>query len=182
MNMSDGVLAIAEQIDGVFRKASFEAVSEGKRIAQGMGAKLTALVMGSGVEDSRPKARLLRGRRDRCGGRSRAEGIPGGSLHGCGRTSCGSEETVRDHSRGDIPWEKICAPNCPRAWTPPWRPTAWPSTRALTGSRSPAPCTAARSWPRWSWKARRKSRPFAPTPWEPRNRREKASSKNSLPI
>ena len=53
--MSDGVLAIAEQIDGVFRKASFEAVSEAKRIAQGMGAKLTALVMGSGVEDAAKK-------------------------------------------------------------------------------------------------------------------------------
>jgi len=31
--MSQGVLAIAEQIDGVFRKVTYEALSEGKRMA-----------------------------------------------------------------------------------------------------------------------------------------------------
>ncbi len=53
--MVDGVLAIAEQIDGVFRKAAFEAVSEGKRIAKATGTKLTALVMGSGMEEAAKK-------------------------------------------------------------------------------------------------------------------------------
>ncbi len=49
--MSKGVLAIAEQIDGVFRKVTFEALSEGKRIADQMGCELICLVLGSGMED-----------------------------------------------------------------------------------------------------------------------------------
>lgn len=49
--MAEGVLAIAEQMDGVFKKAALEAVSEGKRIAQELGTKLTALVMGSNIEE-----------------------------------------------------------------------------------------------------------------------------------
>ena len=49
--MAEGVLAIAEQMDGVFKKAAFEAVSEGRRIAKDLGTKLTALVMGTNVEE-----------------------------------------------------------------------------------------------------------------------------------
>jgi hypothetical protein len=48
--MAQGVFVITEQRDGVFRKLSFEAVSEGRRIADGMGADLTAVVVGSGIE------------------------------------------------------------------------------------------------------------------------------------
>jgi electron transfer flavoprotein alpha subunit len=50
IKMPQGVLAITEQRDGVFRKVSFEAVSEGRRIADGLGADLCAVVLGSGVE------------------------------------------------------------------------------------------------------------------------------------
>ncbi|MBW2249081.1 MAG: electron transfer flavoprotein subunit alpha/FixB family protein [Deltaproteobacteria bacterium] len=49
--MSQGVLAIAEQIDGVFRKVTYEALSEGKRMAGSLGCDLTAVVLGAGVED-----------------------------------------------------------------------------------------------------------------------------------
>jgi electron transfer flavoprotein alpha subunit len=49
--MSQGILAIAEQIDGVFRKVTYEALSEGKRMAGSLGCDLTALVLGAGVED-----------------------------------------------------------------------------------------------------------------------------------
>ncbi|MEE8400248.1 MAG: electron transfer flavoprotein subunit alpha/FixB family protein [Desulfobacterales bacterium] len=48
--MSNGVIAIAEQADGVFRKVSYEALSEGKRIADALGQELTAVVLGSGIE------------------------------------------------------------------------------------------------------------------------------------
>jgi electron transfer flavoprotein alpha subunit len=48
--MAQGVFAITEQRDGVFRKVSFEAVSEGRRIADGLGADLCAVVLGSGIE------------------------------------------------------------------------------------------------------------------------------------
>ena len=44
------VLAIAEQRDGHFRKVTYEALSEGRRIADGLGVDLAALVIGSGVE------------------------------------------------------------------------------------------------------------------------------------
>jgi electron transfer flavoprotein alpha subunit len=49
--MAQGVFVITEQRDGAFRKVSFEAVSEGRRIADGLGAAVTAVVLGSGVED-----------------------------------------------------------------------------------------------------------------------------------
>ncbi|MBW1841331.1 MAG: electron transfer flavoprotein subunit alpha/FixB family protein [Deltaproteobacteria bacterium] len=49
--MSNGVLAIAEQADGVFKKVTYEALSEGRRIADQLGSELTALVIGSGIED-----------------------------------------------------------------------------------------------------------------------------------
>lgn len=48
--MAEGVLAIAEQMDSVFKKAAIEAVSEGKRIAENLNTTLTALVMGSDIE------------------------------------------------------------------------------------------------------------------------------------
>ncbi len=48
--MAQAVLAITEQMNGVFRKVAFEAVSEGRRIAHSLGAKLTVLVIGSGIE------------------------------------------------------------------------------------------------------------------------------------
>ena len=48
--MAQGVFAITEQRDGAFRKVSYEVVSEGRRIADGLGSDLTAAVLGSGVE------------------------------------------------------------------------------------------------------------------------------------
>jgi electron transfer flavoprotein alpha subunit len=49
--MARGVFAITEQRDGVFRKVSFEAVSEGRRIADGLGADLCAVVLGVETEN-----------------------------------------------------------------------------------------------------------------------------------
>ncbi|MBW2409106.1 MAG: electron transfer flavoprotein subunit alpha/FixB family protein [Deltaproteobacteria bacterium] len=46
------VLAIAEQRDGVFRKVTYEALSEGKRVAESMGSDLIALVLGANVENA----------------------------------------------------------------------------------------------------------------------------------
>ncbi len=48
--MGQGVFAITEQRDGELRKVSFETVSEGRRIADGLGAELTAVILGSGVD------------------------------------------------------------------------------------------------------------------------------------
>jgi electron transfer flavoprotein alpha subunit len=48
--MSQGVLAISEQIDGVFRKVTYEALSEGRRIADNMGCGLSVLVLGADIE------------------------------------------------------------------------------------------------------------------------------------
>jgi len=48
--MAQGVFAICEQRDGELRKVSFEVVSEGRRMADGLGGDLTAVVLGSGVE------------------------------------------------------------------------------------------------------------------------------------
>jgi len=48
--MAQGVFVITEQRDKAFRKVSFEAVSEGRRVADGLGADLTAVVVGSGIE------------------------------------------------------------------------------------------------------------------------------------
>jgi electron transfer flavoprotein alpha subunit len=48
--MAQGVFAITEQRDGELRKVSFEVVSEGRRLADGLGADLTAVVLGSGIE------------------------------------------------------------------------------------------------------------------------------------
>lgn len=49
--MSNGVLIIAEQSEGVFRKVTYEALSEGRRIADNMGCELTALVLGDDIEN-----------------------------------------------------------------------------------------------------------------------------------
>ena len=43
--MAQGVFVITEQRDNAFRKVSFEAVSEGRRIADGLGADLTEIVV-----------------------------------------------------------------------------------------------------------------------------------------
>ena len=51
MNMAQSVLAIAEQIEGFFRKVTFEALSEGRRIADQLGCKLNALVLGDNIEN-----------------------------------------------------------------------------------------------------------------------------------
>ena len=47
--MAQGVLVFAEQVDGSFRKIAYEAVSEGRRLADTLGETVTALVLGSGV-------------------------------------------------------------------------------------------------------------------------------------
>lgn len=53
--MSNGVLIIAEQQDGAFRKVTFEALSEGKRIAGETGGELKALVLGSNIGGIAPE-------------------------------------------------------------------------------------------------------------------------------
>jgi electron transfer flavoprotein alpha subunit len=51
MNMAQDVLAIAEQSDGVFRKVAYEVLSESRRIADSLDCDLTALVLGSNMEN-----------------------------------------------------------------------------------------------------------------------------------
>ncbi len=53
--MSNGVLVIAEQQEGRFRKVTFEALSEGKRIAGKLGGGLKALVLGADVGGIAPE-------------------------------------------------------------------------------------------------------------------------------
>ncbi len=48
--MPQGILAIAEQVDGAFKNISFEVISAGKKLAAQATGPLSALVMGSGVE------------------------------------------------------------------------------------------------------------------------------------
>jgi electron transfer flavoprotein alpha subunit len=48
--MAQGVFIITEQRDNAFRKVSFEAVSEGRRIADGLNTDMIAVVLGSGIE------------------------------------------------------------------------------------------------------------------------------------
>ncbi len=48
--MSQGIMVVAEQSDGVFRKVTFEILSEGKRIADKLGCQLTAVVLGADIE------------------------------------------------------------------------------------------------------------------------------------
>ncbi len=48
--MSQGILAITEQVDGAFKNISFEVISTGKKLAETTGGPLTAAVMGTGVD------------------------------------------------------------------------------------------------------------------------------------
>jgi len=48
--MAQGVFVITEQMDGEYRKVSFEAVSEGRRLGDGLSTEVTAAVLGSGIE------------------------------------------------------------------------------------------------------------------------------------
>jgi electron transfer flavoprotein alpha subunit len=48
--MAQKVLAVAEQSEGVFRKVTYEALSEGRRIADRLGCELAALVLGNNIE------------------------------------------------------------------------------------------------------------------------------------
>lgn len=48
--MAQGVLVLAEHFDGTFRKMAYEALSEGRRLADALGEPLTGVVLGSGVE------------------------------------------------------------------------------------------------------------------------------------
>ncbi len=50
--MAQGIFVITEQRGGTFRKVSFEALSEGRRLADAKNAPLAAIVCGSGVEDT----------------------------------------------------------------------------------------------------------------------------------
>lgn len=50
--MSKGIMVVAEQSDGGFRKVTFEILSEGKRMADKLGCPLTAVVLGAGIDDS----------------------------------------------------------------------------------------------------------------------------------
>lgn len=50
--MPNVILAIAEQTDGQFRKVTYEALSEGKKIASANGFELVAVVLGSNVAES----------------------------------------------------------------------------------------------------------------------------------
>jgi len=48
--MAQGILVIMEQREGTFRKIAFEAVSEGRRIADSLNTSLSAVVIGSEVD------------------------------------------------------------------------------------------------------------------------------------
>jgi len=50
--MLQDILAVAEYVDGVFRKVSFEALSQGRRMADTLGGKLVAVVLGDEVQDA----------------------------------------------------------------------------------------------------------------------------------
>ena len=47
--MSKPVLAIAEQRDGTLRKATYEIVSEGRRLTDQLGSELFVILLGSGI-------------------------------------------------------------------------------------------------------------------------------------
>jgi electron transfer flavoprotein alpha subunit len=50
--MSQNILAVAEYVDGVFRKVSFEVLSQGRRMADTLGGKLVAVVLGDDIQDA----------------------------------------------------------------------------------------------------------------------------------
>jgi electron transfer flavoprotein alpha subunit len=49
--MSQNILVITEQRDGAFRKVSFEAIGEARRLAESAGGEAVALVLGEGIGD-----------------------------------------------------------------------------------------------------------------------------------
>ena len=49
--MAEGVMTIAEQRDGEFRKISYELVSEGRRMADSLGQGVTALLLGADIKE-----------------------------------------------------------------------------------------------------------------------------------
>ena len=53
--MAQGVMVIAEQRDGEIRKVSYEVVSEGKRLADKMGQKVTAVLLGHNIKEKAAK-------------------------------------------------------------------------------------------------------------------------------
>jgi len=53
--MAQDVLAITEQIDGEFRKVTYESLSEGRRLAAQTGGSLTAVVIGSDIAGIAPE-------------------------------------------------------------------------------------------------------------------------------
>ncbi len=48
--MTQSVLVVAEQVEGVFRKVTFEALSAGRQLAGQLGGSVDAVVLGSGIE------------------------------------------------------------------------------------------------------------------------------------
>lgn len=54
--MSQVILAITEQADGVFKNISFEVISAGRKLADKTGGPLIAAVMGAGIEAIAPQA------------------------------------------------------------------------------------------------------------------------------
>lgn len=49
MTMAQGVFVVTEQRDGLFRKISYEVVSEGRRVANALGTNVTAAVLGADI-------------------------------------------------------------------------------------------------------------------------------------
>lgn len=49
--MSQGILVIAEQVEGQFRKVTFEALSAAQKISEAVGGDICAVVLGQGVAD-----------------------------------------------------------------------------------------------------------------------------------
>lgn len=50
--MTQNVLVVAEQVEGVFRKVTFEALSAAQQLAAALGGEVSAVVMGSGIESA----------------------------------------------------------------------------------------------------------------------------------
>ncbi len=48
--MSRNIMVITEQMEGIFKKLSFEVLSEAKRLAKDLGATVTAVVIGSNIK------------------------------------------------------------------------------------------------------------------------------------
>lgn len=53
--MSQGILVIAEQVEGQFRKVTFEVLSAAQQLIGQMGGDICAVVLGSGIADSAPE-------------------------------------------------------------------------------------------------------------------------------